>query len=62
MPTVFPFESHSVCVLFCVFFAFVDFIGFGFHVVELVKRRTAVRSAKKIDERISRCDFSKLMG
>ncbi len=31
-------------VLFFLFFAYVDFVGFGFYVVEHVKRRTAVRS------------------
>ncbi len=61
MPTIFPFESLLVCVSFCVFFAFMNFIGFGFHVVELLKRRTAVRSDRKSDGRISRYDFSKLM-
>ncbi len=49
-------------MLFFLFFACVDFIGFGFYVVELVKRRTAVRSDQKFDERIFRYDFSKLIG
>ncbi len=50
MPTVFSFESLSVCVRFFLFFACVDFVGFSFYVVELVKRRTVVRSDQKSDE------------
>ncbi len=51
-----------MCVLFIAFLTCVDFISFGFHIVELVKQRMAVRSARKYDEQISRYDFSKLMG
>ncbi len=62
MPAVFSSSRVSVCVQFCIFLAFFGFIGFVFHVVELVKRRTAVQSARKSDERIFRHDFSRLIG
>ncbi len=62
VPTVFSFKSLSVCVLFSLFFSFIDFISFGFHVVELVKRRMAVRSARKSNERISPLDFFEVNG
>ncbi len=60
--TVIPFESLSVGVLFFLFSSHDNLIAFGFHVVGLVRWRMAVRSARKFNERISKYDFSKLMG